>query len=183
MGVTGSSTEAAINGELPDILKRVRRHATVPLAVGFGVATREHFGAVRNAGADGVVIGSRIVSIIKSSPLEDVANSVERYCTEITQKAAEGKGPSARNGRVVNGKTSLLPAWFGEFGGQYVPGTLVDCLFELEAAHKFAIYDESFWREFRGLFGYMNRPSTLYLSDKLTKHTGGARIWLKREDL
>ncbi len=68
MGTTGSSTEGAMNQELPNIVARVRQYAKVPLAVGFGVATRDHFNIVANAGADGVVIGSRIVTVIKEAP-------------------------------------------------------------------------------------------------------------------
>ena len=55
MGTTGSSAKIAMNTELPDIVARVRDYATVPLAVGFGVATRDHFDAVADTGADGVV--------------------------------------------------------------------------------------------------------------------------------
>ena len=202
MGVTGSSAEIAMNVELPNILKRVRQYATVPLAVGFGVATRQHFDAVVNAGADGVVIGSRIVSIIKSSSPQDIVKNVENYCSEITLK---GKEQPSHNGKATNGHVTMpvvnesrkdeptvcntasdptvLPARFGEFGGQYVPEALVDCLVELEAAHKSAMADKAFWDEFKGLYGYMNRPSILYYSERLTEHAGGAKIWLKREDL
>ena len=74
MGTTGSSAEVAMNVELPNILKRIRQYATVPLAVGFGVATRQHYDAVANAGADGAVIGSKLVSVIKNSTPSDVAN-------------------------------------------------------------------------------------------------------------
>jgi tryptophan synthase len=76
-----------------------------------------------------------------------------------------------------------LPHKFGQFGGQYVPEALFDCLTELEAAHKAAVEDPSFWKEFESLFGYMNRPSNLYFAEKLTEKAGGAKIWLKREDL
>lgn len=43
--------------------------------------------------------------------------------------------------------------------------------------------DPEFWKEFRSHFGYINRPSNLYLAENLTKEAGGANIWLKREDL
>jgi len=78
---------------------------------------------------------------------------------------------------------SSLPARFGEFGGQYVPEALVDCLVELEEAHKNACADPEFWKEFESFYGYMNRPSKLYFAERLTEETGGAKIWLKREDL
>ena len=77
MGTTGSSVSGNVNSALPDIIARVRQYATVPLAVGFGVATREHFELVANSGADGVVIGSRLVAIIKTSPAEQIYQNVE----------------------------------------------------------------------------------------------------------
>jgi tryptophan synthase len=39
--------------------------------------------------------------------------------------------------------------------------------------------DPEFWKEFRGMYGYMNRPSELYLAERLTEHAGGAQIWMK----
>lgn len=202
MGTTGSSVEISMNEELPNILSRVRQYARVPLAVGFGVATRQHFDTVANAGADGVVIGSRLVSVIKGAPAGQIAHDVKAYCAEISLKGQEVKanpriGQSnghvttpivndAQDGPAISNSASepiVLPARFGTFGGQYVPESLVDCLVELEAVHKAAMSDPEFWAEFKGLYGYMNRPSTLYLSERLTDHAGGAKIWLKREDL
>lgn len=200
MGTTGSSDKVAMNKELPDIIARIREYATVPLAVGFGVANRSHFDTVANAGADGVVIGSRIVNVIKNSSPGEVAKKVEAFCREISLKGESGgiRSPSAPrlntpntpgvngNQNVVSANNSaefLLPARFGQFGGQYVPEALVDCLAELEGAHKSAMADPEFHKELRSHFGYMNRPSQLYLAENLTEDAGGARIWLKREDL
>jgi len=76
-----------------------------------------------------------------------------------------------------------LPARFGDFGGQYVPESLFDCLVELEQAFIQAINDKDFWDEFRSYYPYMNRPSNLQYADRLTDRCGGAKIWLKREDL
>src|SRR5579863_4436702 len=86
MGTTGSSDKVALNSQLPDIIARIKEYATVPLAVGFGVSTREHFNAVVDAGAEGVVVGSRLVSVIKEAPLGQVAAKVEDYCRSITLK-------------------------------------------------------------------------------------------------
>lgn len=202
MGTTGSSAKIGMNSALPDILARVRQYATVPLAVGFGVATRAHFDEVASAGADGVIIGSRVLAVIKDAPPEQVAERVKTFCSEISLKG-QAPSPSKQNeqqtGRVTTpvvneaqdgpliGNTAsdptVLPARFGGYGGQYVPESLFDCLVELEATHKAAIADPAFWDEFKELYGYMNRPSKLYYSDRLTEHAGGARIWLKREDL
>jgi tryptophan synthase len=198
MGTTGSSEKVAVNQVLPDIISRVREHTTLPLAVGFGVATRTQFDTVARAGADGVVIGSRIVSVIKNAPPSDVSAHVEAFCQEFNSKQ-DCKSPHPMRQKVPspstqvnwNGSISPIPAIatagsphrFGDFGGQYVPEALYDCLVELEIAHKSAISDPEFWKEFEGFFGYMNRPSKLYLAEKLTAHAGGAKIWLKREDL
>jgi tryptophan synthase len=77
MGTTGSSDRVAMNAALPDIISRVREYATVPIAVGFGVANRSHFDAVEDAGADAVVIGSRLVSIIQNAPAGQLPKIVE----------------------------------------------------------------------------------------------------------
>jgi tryptophan synthase len=87
---------------------------------------------------------------------------------------------------ITNGKTpnsSAIPARFGQFGGQYVPESLMDCLAELEAGFNDAINDPAFWKEFRSYYPYMSRPSSCHFADRLTAHAGGAQIYLKREDL
>jgi tryptophan synthase beta chain len=73
---------------------------------------------------------------------------------------------------------------FGRFGGQFVPETLMPALDELAAAYEQARQDPSFEKEFRYyLKQYVGRPSPLYFAERLTRHLGGARIYLKREDL
>ncbi len=196
MGTTGSSVTGTMNSALPDLIARVRDYADVPLAVGFGVATRAHFDLVADAGADGVVIGSRIISVIKNAPADKVASAVEQYCREISLKgqpprrtpshrtSSTRSHPSLKSGVSADAAhQNILPPRFGEFGGQYVPEALWDCLVELEEAHNTAMKDPEFWKEWQGLYGYMNRPSNLYKAEKLSEHAGGATIWLKREDL
>ena len=194
MGTTGSSEKIAINNALPDIIARVREHATVPIAVGFGVATREHFNTVADAGADGVVIGSRLVGVIKNSAKGEAPRNVQAFCQELsgrgeplrtrTVPTPPSNNNVARSPTIIASSDSIdLPARFGQFGGQYVPEALVDCLAELENAHKSAISDPKFWQEFQSYYGYMGRPSKLYFAENLTKDAGGAKIWLKREDL
>jgi tryptophan synthase len=191
MGTTGSSILGKMNAALPDIIARIREYTAVPLAVGFGVATRAHFDVVADAGADGVVVGSRLVSIIKEAPLDLIPQTVENYCLEISLKGQPTRMRSLpvsntstpSDGALMSPTVALLPARFGQFGGQYVPEALFDCLVELEEAHNSAVNDPKFWEEFQGYYGYMNRPSKLYFAESLTKHAGGAQIWLKREDL
>lgn len=73
---------------------------------------------------------------------------------------------------------------FGIFGGQYAPETLMNPLKELEKALIEALQDESFMEEYRYyLKQYVGRPNPLYYAKNLTQELGGAKIYLKREDL
>ena len=73
---------------------------------------------------------------------------------------------------------------FGVHGGQYIPETLMNAVIELEKAYDHYKNDPEFNRELSELFNeYANRPSRLYYAEKLTKALGGAKIYLKREDL
>ncbi|GHF30529.1 tryptophan synthase beta chain [Deinococcus metalli] len=72
---------------------------------------------------------------------------------------------------------------YGRFGGRYVPETLIPALDELDRAYQTAKQDPAFLTELdRLLREYVNRPSPLYLAQRLTEHAGGAKIYLKRED-
>jgi len=74
--------------------------------------------------------------------------------------------------------------YFGEYGGRFIPETLVPVLDELEAAYTEIKTDPAFWAEFKSLsHEYSGRPTPLYPAAKLSRHCGGARIFLKREDL
>ena len=73
---------------------------------------------------------------------------------------------------------------FGKHGGQYMPETLMNAVIELEEAYNHYKDDPEFNRELTELFNeYAGRPSRLYFAEKLTKELGGAKIYLKREDL
>ena len=73
---------------------------------------------------------------------------------------------------------------FGLFGGQYIPETLMNEIHRLEKAYAFYKQDEEFQRELKDLLdNYANRPSLLYYAGKMTGDLGGAKIYLKREDL
>jgi len=73
---------------------------------------------------------------------------------------------------------------FGDFGGRYVPETLMPLVHELEAAYRAAKADPAFQAELDGfLEHYVGRESPLYFAERLTDHFGGAKIYLKREDL
>jgi tryptophan synthase len=236
MGVTGAT--GTLNTKLPELLERVHQYSGgVPAAVGFGVSTREHFLSVSQI-AEGVVIGSQIVTTLGGAKPGQRAKAVQDYCSQITgRKVGEyndtngltrevgiietmhsAKEPNGNtnglNGHEVhadevitdadvgpepgladqldalnsatNGtapRPEAIPAQFGQFGGQYVPESLMDCLAELEDGFNQAINDKKFWEEYRSHYPYMGRPSSLHLAERLTERAGGAKIYLKREDL
>ena len=73
---------------------------------------------------------------------------------------------------------------FGAHGGQYIPETLMNAVIELEQAYLKLKDDPEFQKELTALFNdYAGRPSRLYYAEKMTKDLGGAKIYLKREDL
>ncbi len=73
---------------------------------------------------------------------------------------------------------------FGPYGGKFVPETLMSALTELENAFDEARQDDSFWAEFENLLThYVGRPSAMYFAKNLTEKLGGAKIYIKREDL
>ncbi|KIN02614.1 hypothetical protein OIDMADRAFT_178541 [Oidiodendron maius Zn] len=210
MGVTGAT--GTINAALPELLGRVKEYSgNVPAVVGFGVSTREHFQSVSKI-ADGVAIGSQIITVLEEAPAGQRAKAVEEYCAQICQRRNTSNGATTtyitENGNAVhvdgiargNGTEPGLvdqiealnaqganpadtPARFGEFGGQYVPESLMDCLSELEAGFNQIKDDPEFWKEYRSYYPWMGRPGHLHLAERLTEHAGSANIWLKREDL
>ncbi|MDO5292580.1 MAG: tryptophan synthase subunit beta [bacterium] len=73
---------------------------------------------------------------------------------------------------------------FGEYGGQYIPETLMNAVLEVEKAYETYKDDEEFNRELTDLLNnYAGRPSLLYYAEKMTNQLGGAKVYLKREDL
>lgn len=73
---------------------------------------------------------------------------------------------------------------FGSFGGRYVPETLMNALFELEEAYHQYTKDPEFQQELIHLLkNYSGRPTALYYAERLSKQLGGAKVYLKREDL
>ena len=74
--------------------------------------------------------------------------------------------------------------YFGNYGGRFVPETLVPALDELTTIYQALENDTAFWQEFQSLCHYyIGRPTPLYFAERLTAHCGGAKIFLKREDL
>lgn len=222
MGVTGATGK--LSEGLPELVDRVHSYSNgIPVVVGFGVSTRQHFVEVGKT-AEGVAIGSQIIITLANAPPGLGAQKVEEYCTEISGRKAgrhdvtngvvktlkeeepsqnepyykdahpdkvihqgsNGAGPGLADqleALNVNGGNVAIPSRFGEFGGQYVPESLMDCLAELEAGFNSAKEDPTFWEEYRSYYPFMGRPGQLHLATRLTAHAGGANIWLKREDL
>lgn len=210
MGVTGAL--GTLNADLPQLLDRVKKYSgNKPAAVGFGVSTREHFQSVA-AIADGVVIGSQIITVLQQAEEGLGGKAVEEYCAYVTgrdqnqttrevgvvEAISAAKEPSGDDVSVegvisehddaalvaqlaaLHGK---IPERFGEYGGQYVPESLMDCLSQLEEGFNAIKDDPKFWEEYRSHYPWMGRPGQLHLAERLTEHAGGANIWLKREDL
>ncbi len=97
-----------------------------------------------------------------------------------------GRDASARVSSMVPspGATPDQRGRFGPFGGRYVPETLMAAVGQLEDAYREARGDAAFWQELdRYLADYAGRPSPLYFAAGLTRHLGGAKVFLKREDL
>ncbi|KAI0121381.1 tryptophan synthetase [Xylariales sp. AK1849] len=212
-GVTGAL--GTLNANLPALVDRVKKYSGgKPAAVGFGVSTREHFQSVAEV-ADGVVIGSQIITTLQKAEAGNEAKAVEEYCAYVSGRTSSpqqeltrevglieaisgAKEPSGED-VTVNGvitehdDTDLvtqlaafhgkIPDRFGDFGGQYVPESLMDCLHQLEEGFHAIKDDPKFWEEFRSYYPYMGRPGQLHLAERLTEYAGGANIWLKREDL
>ncbi|MCC3144250.1 tryptophan synthase subunit beta [Halanaerobium sp. Z-7514] len=81
-------------------------------------------------------------------------------------------------------KTDLNKGYFSQFGGRFVPETLMPVLDELEAVYNHYKDDKEFKQELKSLLAdYSGRPTSLYYAEQLSKHYGGAKIYLKREDL
>ncbi len=73
---------------------------------------------------------------------------------------------------------------FGMFGGRFVSETLMPLILDLEARYEFAKTDPAFWAEMDWLWKhYVGRPSPLYYAERLTQHLGGAKIYMKRDEL
>ncbi|KAF4813357.1 Tryptophan synthase [Colletotrichum siamense] len=209
-GVTGAL--GSLNANLPDLIDRVKKYSgDKPAAVGFGVSTREHFLSVAQL-ADGVVVGSQIITTLQKAAPGELFNDVEKYCAylcgrnspegaettrevgmvEAMAAAKEPQNPTVdhitadQDSELVAQLAAMhgkIPERFGEFGGQYVPESLMDCLSQLEEGFNKIKDDPSFWEEYRSYYEYMGRPGHLHLAERLTEHAGGANIWLKREDL
>lgn len=188
MGTTGAGV--SVTSDVGPLCDHVRKFTgSTPLAVGFGVSTREHYLSV-GQNSDGVVIGSKIINLVEDAPEGQKGKAAEEFVKSIL--VGDGKNTISATELSSSPATDAQPDFaekhkhnpnFGKFGGQYVPEALHACLKELEDAFEDAIADPTFWDEFRSLYDYIGRPSSLHEAERLTEYAGGAKIWLKREDL
>lgn len=191
MGTTGASIE--VSAGIAALCNRVRKFAgDIPLAVGFGVSNREHFLTVGKA-ADGVVIGSKIITLLGESKPGERKEVACKFVKSILGEEYKPISPPAfkpysppltpEDIKAIAEEKHKYNPRFGDFGGQYVPEAMHTCLAELERGFESAVADPEFWAEFKGLYSYIGRPSSFHKAERLTEHAGGAQIWLKREDL
>ena len=88
------------------------------------------------------------------------------------------------NPGTVSAETPAKPGRFGKYGGRYVPETLMAALLELDEAYAQAQADPAFHAELAGLLHtYCGRPTPLFFARRMTEILGGAKVYLKREDL
>ncbi|GAB5366411.1 hypothetical protein AAMO2058_001141400 [Amorphochlora amoebiformis] len=194
-GVTGA--RKSNDSKLPELLERIKRYSNLPVAVGFGVSSPEQFKDAGNQ-CDGVIVGSEIINQISKAPTGDISRHLSGFCAELTgrekskilestedskayawgQSSAEADQEASK--KVIADEQKFR---FGQFGGRYVPETLMEPLDELEIVYERVKNDPEFIAECESYYSYIGRPTPLHLADRLTEHSGGARIWLKREDL
>ena len=180
-GVTGCRTELDLKF-LEKLLNRVRKLTNCPLAVGFGISNQEQYSMVGSI-ADGVVIGSKIVQLMKNNDANLLKEFAEMVIGGQSLKVEKQLHENIIEDDKVKENVVKLESRFGDYGGQYAPEALVDCLDEIEKAFMELKADAEFWKEFKSFYPFMGRPSSLHLASRLTEHCQGARIWLKREDL
>src|SRR5207247_178826 len=132
--------------------------------------------------------GWRTIKAIRARPGVDLAALAARYPTDYLLLDSFVAGQPGGTGVALDRAAAAgLPAasgHFGPYGGRYVSETLMPALIELERAYLRLRRAPAFRGEFaRWLREYAGRPTPLYFADHLSRRLGGARIYLKREDL
>jgi len=184
-GITGA--RSALPDDLKQFVARIREHSSSPLAVGFGISTPEHVQEVSQL-AEGVVVGSAIINTVdanmdktpeqRATALKDFVKTLSSVITEHTPIAKNYHAEKKPTNRDISNRN------FGAFGGRYIPETLVNAHRELEAAYAEAVADPEFHKQldfYRREF--IGGPTPMYFAENLTKKMGGARIWIKREEM
>ncbi|CAM9483256.1 unnamed protein product [Heterosigma akashiwo] len=192
-GVTGA--RSGLPDDLPDFVARIRGVTDMPLAVGFGISQPEHVAQVSKL-ADGVVVGSAIMNTIDGcaagSSAQEKAAALEAFVGTLNWRTGFSSLPLCPQ----HTQRFSVRTYFGDdaqtgFGGRYIPETLAEAHVELEKASSLtkrqygvAKADPAFQAEvdfYRREF--VGGPTPMYHAERLSKHCGGAQIWLKREEL
>ena len=190
-GVTGARD--ALPDDLEDFVARIRAKTSLPIAVGFGISNPNMVKGVANI-SDGVVVGSAILRAMdkvgRGAKTEEKANAVRdiisTLCTGLEQS------PNAKHQATLLGRTPVIKTnedrhketHFGKFGGQFIPETLSEAFREIEVEYEKIKNDPEFLAELMEYRrDFVGGPTPLHLAERLTELCGGAKIWLKREDL
>ena len=190
-GVTGARD--ALPDDLEDFVARIRAKTSLPIAVGFGISNPNMVKGVANI-SDGVVVGSAILRAMdkvgRGAKTEEKANAVRdiisTLCTGLEQS------PNAKHQATLLGRTPVIKTnedrhketHFGKFGGQFIPETLSEAFREIEVEYEKIKNDPGFLAELMEYRrDFVGGPTPLHLAERLTELCGGAKIWLKREDL
>ena len=108
---------------------------------------------------------------------------VRGYQQRRGDRRIQGSGKNQKINRDCE-DTRMKKGRFAEYGGQYIPETLMSAVQEVEEAYEYYKNDPAFQAELTDLLeNYAGRPSLLYYAEKMTRDLGGAKIYLKREDL
>jgi tryptophan synthase len=190
-GVTGA--RSALPDDLEDFVTRIRSKTDLPIAVGFGISNPDMVQQVADV-SDGVVVGSAILramdGIGKDATTEQKAAAVKdiiaELCTGLKQ-SADAKNQATALGNIPKCNMSderHKVTHFGKFGGQFIPETLSNAFKEIEEEYTKIKDDPDFLAELAVYRkDFVGGPTPLHLAERLTEMCGGAKIWLKREDL
>jgi tryptophan synthase len=196
MGVTGSAGEGASSSNvfLAQFLQRLHHFCgNKPFALGLGVSTREQFLSMQEF-APGVVAGTQIIKTINGTPWNgELAEAIESYCMYLTgrSKTVPSVQLSLHCPTVDLSpdipclpQKTILPSYFGPYGGQYVPELLLDSLEDLERCFIDAQADSDFWKQYQGhstdMFGRFEGP--LQVEVEYGTSEPRATLWLKQKD-
>ena len=127
--------------------------------------------------------------------IEEVLGTQDCYCIDVsTGVETDGHKDEAKVRELIekirryqkerSNQMEQKKGRYGLYGGQYIPETLIPAVNEVEKAYEYYKNDPQFKQELHDLLTkYAGRPSLLYYAEKMTKDLGGAKIYLKREDL
>lgn len=186
LGVTGARAEMGkeVQRVVSDLREATKERDTM-LVVGFGVSTRAHVVELGKS-SDGVVVGSKIVQALGSP------GGVQAVC-DLVKELSGGPLPAdkkkgAKRRKLGDAKqtsgTSAGKWCFGNFGGRYIPETLMDAHEELSAQWEKAKKDPEFQAELhRFRTQFIGGPTPLYHAKNISEKLGGAQLWFKREEL